>query len=366
MRKTSLFLSVFIFTLVGAFIVFHAGRNSAYKKFSVDYFDLFDTHVSFSAYTKDEESFRRYAEAVRGEMERLHRYFDVYNSYGRLANLKTVNDNAGTAAVAVAPEIIELLDTAALGHKMTGGAVDISRGALYAVWHDRREMALNETALREGTGVPGESTSAPLLPSAEELRGADIFSMDDIVIDHDAGTVFLRKKGMRLDVGAVAKGFAVQKAVEKARALGLMSGILNAGGHVCTIGAPKDGRTSWKVGIRGLHGGDSLIDVVDAADCSVVTSADDQRYFIAGGEKFHHIIDPWTRYPARHAQSVTVVHSSSETADILSTAAFILPQEAARRIIEQNGAEAMWVFHDGRREATAGYVKISEAAKQNR
>lgn len=366
MRKTALILSAVLLALAGAFFLFHAERNGAYAKFSVDFFDLFDTHVSFSAYTRDEESFRRYAAAVRGEMERLHRYFDIYDSYGRLANLKTVNDNAGTAAVVVAPEIIELLDAAARAYRMTGGAVDISKGSLYAVWHDRRERALSGAMPREDTKSRGGSGSAALLPSAEELRSADAFSMGDIVVDREAGTVFLRKKGMRLDVGAVAKGFAAQRAVEKARALGLTSGILNAGGNVCVIGAPKDGRASWKVGVRGQQEDGGFIDIVDVADCSVVTSGDDQRYFTAGGEKFHHIIDPWTRYPAKHVRSVTVVHPNSETADILSTAAFVLPPESARRIIEQNGAEAMWVFHDGRREATAGYVKISESAKQKR
>jgi thiamine biosynthesis lipoprotein len=171
---------------------------------------------------------------------------------------------------------------------------------------------------------------------------------------------------MRLDVGAIAKGYAVQRAVGRVREAGLISGIINAGGNVAMIGAPLDGRKTWNIGVQAPEPGNAstLIDVLCLSGGSVVTSGNYQRYYMSGGKAYHHIIDPDTLRPAENMKSVTIVHPDSTVADILSTAAFIMPTEEARELIARCGAEAIWVADDGAKSATPGYLQFSKLANE--
>jgi thiamine biosynthesis lipoprotein len=232
----------------------------------------------------------------------------------------------------------------------TYGAVNIALGPVLAVWHDHRERAL--------TG--GEAS----IPSPLELAAAHT-SAEDILVDRQRSTVFLRYGDMRLDVGALAKGYAVQKTIERLRDAGLKSGLINAGGNVAVIGKPLDGRDAWNIGVHApTEDGDrsKLLDVLRLTEGAAVTSGNDQRYYIVDGRRRHHIIDPKTLFPAEGVKSVTVLHPSSATADILSTAAFILPLDRGRALIAKHGAEALWVMADGTLAATKGYLLLSKTA----
>jgi thiamine biosynthesis lipoprotein len=315
-----------------------------YRRFSSEFFDTFDTHVSFTAFARDEAEFERYTKVVRDEMLRLHRLFDIYHSYGGLANLKTVNEAAG-AAVRVDPDIVALLELAKAAYEDTEGAVNVALGPVLAIWHGYRERAA-------------------AVPSLAELRAAAVHvSARDILIDRENSTVSLRYPDMRLDVGAVAKGYAVQKAIERVRETGLRSGIINAGGNVAVVGVPLDGRAAWNIGVRAPDAGtrkdaSEILDILYLSGGSAVTSGNDQRYFTAGGRRWHHIIDPETLFPAEGVSAVTVLHPDSAAADILSTAAFILPRDKARALIAKRGAEAVWIMPDGAKFATPGYLKL--------
>jgi thiamine biosynthesis lipoprotein len=319
------------------------------RRFSAEFFDTFDTHVSFTAFAKDEAEFERYADIVRGEMRRLHRLFDIYRDYGGLVNLKTVNDAAGTAPVRTDPDILELLELAKAAYEDTGGAVNVALGPVLAIWRERRERA-----------AAGDAA----IPSIAELQAAAVhISAGDILLDRANATVLLPYPDMRLDVGAVAKGYAVQKTVGRLREAGLRSGLINAGGNVAVVGAPLDGRAVWNIGVRAPGGnaaGIKILDILRLSDEAAVTSGNDQRYFTAEGRRWHHIIDPKTLFPAEGAASVTVLHPDSAAADILSTAAFILPRDEARALITKHGAEALWIMPDGSKFATPGYLRRSE------
>lgn len=325
---------------------------SAPVKYQASFFDVFDTPVTFTAYTGSQAEFDRYVDIVRDEMQRLHKLFDIYNDYEGINNLKTVNDAAGVEAVPVDPSLIELLEIARQAVDDTAGAVNCALGPVLRIWHDYRDASLADPA-------------GAALPDMDILREAALeTSMDDVVIDREAGTVLLEAPGMSLDVGAVAKGYAAQRAMELAKSAGMTSGLLNAGGNVCAVGRPLDGRDSWSVGVQnpdlGAGGSRELWDTVAAADCSVVTSGDYQRYYVVEGVSYHHIIDPWTLYPARQVRSVTVIHPDGAMADILSTAAFILPREEAEELVLHQGGEAMWIFENGETACTEGYAIRSE------
>jgi thiamine biosynthesis lipoprotein len=284
-------------------------------------------------------------------MERLSRLFDIYSDYDGITNIRTINDAAGTAPLKADRDIIDLLALAKDAHGKTGGAVNIALGPVLAIWHDYRDRAAS------GDVEP---------PPREELERAAVHtSIDDVEVDRENKTVFLRYPDMRLDVGAIAKGYAAQKAADRVRDSGLTSGIINAGGNVVIIGPPLDGRDAWNIGVQAPEpdGASLLIDALSLYGGAAVTSGNYQRYFVSGGKVYHHIIDPKTLYPSENVKSVTVLHPDSAAADMLSTAAFIMPPEDAYALISQSGAEAIWVTEDGVGTATPGYLKYSKQAK---
>jgi thiamine biosynthesis lipoprotein len=328
---------------------------AAPQKFSAQFFDTFDTLVTFTAFAADKAEFERYANAVHGEMRRLHELFDIYHGYDGLVNMKSLNDAAGKAPLRVDRSIIDLLDLGISAYEDTGKTVNIALGPVLSIWHEYRRRALSEDVL--------------LVPAPEDLIAAAKHVLPgDIVIDREKSTVFLRYPDMRLDVGAIAKGFAVRSATERARKAGLKSGLINAGGNVSVIGGPLDGRKAWNVGVRAPFGGDmsELVDVLELDSGSAVTSGNDQRYYMAGGRRYHHIIDPATLFPAEGVTAVTVLHPDSALADVLSTAAFILPYDKARALVAKHGAEAIWILPDGTKTVTPGYVRLSKLAREKK
>jgi thiamine biosynthesis lipoprotein len=331
-------------------------ERGEFTKFSTEFFDTFDTHVTFTAFAPDEAAFERYAKIAHDEMTRLHRLFDIYNLYDGTSNIRTINENAGVSPVVVDSSIIDLLTIARDAYGYTDGAVNVALGPVLSIWHDLRTRALS-----------GDNEFSIPTPEALTLASTHT-SVDDIVIDSESSTVFLRCKDMSLDVGALAKGYAVQKTVELLRKSGLESALINAGGNVVATGAPLDGRSAWSIGVRAPveeEMSENMLDVLYVPSGAIVTSGNYQRFFKHDGRSYHHIIDPATLYPAEYTRAVTVLHPDSTTADILSTAAFILGYDRARALIGSLGAEALWVTADGAIIMTDGYRRISQLGKAN-
>ena len=347
-RQTAAILVIFLTSAlsIGGWHLYR-NRPEAAQKFSCQIFDTFDTLVTFTAFAENEAEFDRYRQIVQGEMSRLHRLFDIYHDYENLINVKSLNDAAGTTALPVAPAVVELLEYAKEAYEETGGAVNVALGPVLEIWHDHRGRALS-----------GDVS----VPSPEDLRAAATYiSPHDIIIDHDRSTVLLRHQGMRLDVGAIGKGYAVQKTIERLQEAGLKSGLINAGGNVVVTGPPLDGRDAWNIGIHApVDDMNTLTDVLSLSAGSVVTSGNDQRYYTAAGKRYHHIIDPQTLYPTERVKSVSILHPDSAIADILSTAAFIMPQAEAEKLIARKEAEAFWVLPDDSEIITAGYYRFSK------
>src|SRR5699024_9808340 len=156
------------------------------------------------------------------------------------------------------------------------------------------------------------------LPEEQALLDASQHcDMDNVILDEAAGTVFLADPQMRLDVGAVAKGWSVEQVCISAPA-GLL---VSVGGYVCATG-PMPGGADWVVGIQSPDGDEAYLHTLNIASGSVVTSGDYQRYYLVDGVRYHHIIDPDTRMPARYWRAVTIICPDSGLADCLSTALF--------------------------------------------
>lgn len=301
----------------------------AHKQYNATFLTLFDTVTTIVGRSESEEAFQQKAQTVYDELEKYHRLFDIYNDYEGVNNLKTVNDNAGVAPVEVDAELIALILDCRDYFEGTDFRVNAAMGSVLHLWHIARNDGLNDPA-------------NAYLPDEDALReAASHTSFEDVIIDEAASTLYLADPDMRLDVGAIAKGWAVQRVAESAPE-GLL---ISVGGNVCATG-PKAENTPWVIGVQNPDG-DDYLHTIYLSKGSVVTSGDYQRAYTVDGKAYHHIIDPDTLYPASHWRAVTVVCDDSGTADALSTALFLLPREDGQKLLDQYKGEACWVQADG-------------------
>ena len=317
------------------------GAGEAQKQYSATFLTVFDTVTTIVGRDVSEEAFSRKAQAVHDELLVYHQLFDIYNVYEGLNNLKTVNDHPGEA-VTVDQAIIDLLTDCKGYYELTGGRVNAALGSVLYLWHEAREDGLNDIA-------------NAYLPDDDALtEAAKHTSWDSVVIDDEANTVTITDPQLRLDVGAIAKGWSVQRAAENAPE-GLL---ISVGGNVCATGAKDETGTPWIVGVQNPDGGESYLHTLYLTRGSMVTSGDYQRAYLVDGEIYHHIIDPDTLYPGRLWRAVTVVCPDSGLADALSTALFLLPMEEGQKLLDQCESTAMWVDADGKLYYSDGFEDL--------
>lgn len=306
---------------------------SADNRYSDTYLDLFDTVTEFVAYLPSKDDFDAASKALRAELSRLNDLFDAYSDHGG-ANLKTVNDNAGISAVFVGTDsdLLHLVEFGKEEYVRSGGKLNIAMGAVTALWRECMQ-----------TGV---------LPDADALRSAALHSdIEKVVIS--GGSLYLDDPGMRLDVGAIAKGYAAARAVRVLTDMGVTNFALNIGGNTVTSGKKPNG--AWKIGIQDPDGG--ILTSLGVSGLSVVTSGDYRRFVEIDGIRYHHIIDPNTLYPSDNFRAVTVICPDHAKADALSTELFLLDVEDGKKLLADCGAEAIWVMPDGTTVRTEGFSK---------
>lgn len=315
------------------------------REFDVQYFDYFDTFTSFTVYADDEEQFQEYAELFRSELEFYHQLFDIYENYAGLNNIKTINDNAGITPVQADEEILKLLDFSLDEYERTGGRVNVAMGSVLSIWHEYREYGR-------------ENPDRAQVPDRKTLeKAAGHIDIHDVHIDRDKSTVYLADPEMRLDVGAVAKGYAARRICEKLKKAGVTSALVSIGGNVQTIGGKEDG-TPWRVGIQNpdTSSSQSYLHALNLKDLALVTSGTYQRYYEVDGVRYHHIIDPETLMPRQELASVTILSPDGAEADALSTAVFNMPLEEGMAFVESSEqVEAFWVCEDGREVWSSGF-----------
>ncbi len=312
------------------------------KHYTATFLTLFDTVTTIIGPGETEEAFQVQAQQLHDELMVYHRLFDIYQEYEGLNNLKTVNDHAGVAPVTVDGAIIDLLIDCKGYYELTDGMVNPAMGSVLSLWH---------TARTEGIRDPLHAA----LPDAKELEEAAAhISMDSLVIDETASTVYLTDPQTRLDVGAIAKGWAVQRVAESAPE-GLL---LSVGGNVCATGSKTLTGDPWIIGIQDPDDSVSNLHTITLTGGAVVTSGDYQRTYTVEGQQYHHIIDPKTRMPGTLWRSVTVVCEDSALADALSTALFLLPLEDGMALVRKCNAETFWLDGQGQEYATPNFEKL--------
>lgn len=342
------FLSIAVLLCI-LFGISACAKQPQKTKYTAHSMDYFDTVTTVTGYAESQEEFDAVADGIFSACSEYDRLFSIYHRYSGMENLCTVNElvNGQHRTVTVDRRIIDMLLYAKEMHIATNGMMNIAMGSVLSLWHDYRTI---------GKENPAQAS----LPPMEKLQDAARHCyIENMVIDEENNTVTLTDPNMTLDVGAVAKGYAVECMAKDLEAKGITGYVLNVGGNVRTVGSKADG-TAWTVGIENPNGEEYLA-YLQLQGESVVTSGSYQRFYYVDGKPYHHIIHPETLMPAELYLSVSVVCKDSGLADALSTALFCLPLEEGMALVESfSAADAMWVDKDGKITSSSGWSRYTE------
>lgn len=303
---------------------------------------MMDTYVTIKAWpAKGVDPEKAIARALE-EMSKVDRLMSVTREG---SDVWRINHEAGKGAVAVSDDTFIVVGKALEFARMSQGRFDITVGPLVKLWgfYDRNFAVPSEDRLRDALGK---------------------VDFHKVEIDPQAKTVRLAEPGMALDLGGIAKGYAVDLGAKALREAGVKRAVIDAGGNLYTIGE-RPGGGPWRIGIRHPRATSETIGPrVALSDGAVATSGDYERYFEEGGVRYHHILDPKTGYPGRKAISVTVVAKSAAAADALSTVLFLLGPDDGQRFLEEHkelSAEALFVMSDLSMTSTRGFPALEES-----
>ncbi len=276
----------------------------------------------------------------RAIFSRLREIEDHMSANKAGTDIDRINQNAGIAPVQVHDDVLLVIQRALYYAELTGGAFDPSIGPLVSLW---------------GIGFDN-----PRVPREDELKEAlSLVNWRDVVVDTSNKTVYLPRKGMKLDLGGIAKGYAADEVSRIVRDAKISRAIIDLGGNVMVIGS-KDGRKPWRVGIQNpLECRGEYLGVLNVTGKTLVTSGVYERYFEQDGNHYHHILSTKDGYPVNNGLlSVTVIADSSIDADALSTSLFALGYEKGYALAESlPGVDAIFVFDDETLRGTPGIFK---------
>jgi FAD:protein FMN transferase len=282
--------------------------------------------------------------AIEDAFAAIERFGGRINFFSDKSELSMINRNAGIREVKVSPETFDVIEKALYVSEKTEGAFDPTIGPETGLWDFYRKRRPSD---------------------AEVRRKMPLVGYKEVVIDKAASTVFLRKKGMLMDLGAIAKGYAADLAVAALRRDGIEAGIVANAGDIRTFGLKPDGKP-WTVGIRNPRQkgeADEIFAALPLSDRAISTSGDYERYFIENGRRFHHILDPKTGYPARLCRSVSVITDKGVFTDSFSTGIFVLGPDKGLRLARKLGMEAVIIDSAGVLRTTPGLKGVLKIEK---
>lgn len=266
---------------------------------------------------------------INAAIEEIVRIEHLISSWKETSETSKINRNAGIAPVKVSKELLDLIDRAIVLSRLTDGAYDISYASMDKVWKFDGSL----------TAMP----SADLIKKSVEKVG-----YENIQITKTNSTVFLKNEGMKIGFGGIGKGYAADRAKELLIAKGATAGIINASGDMNTWGKQPNGK-SWEVAITNPIDKNKAFGLLPINEGAVVTSGNYEKYVLLDGERYSHIINPKTGYPAQGILSVTVFAPKAELADALATATFVMGIEVGLNLINQlPGVECIIIDDKGK------------------
>jgi thiamine biosynthesis lipoprotein len=279
-------------------------------------YPVMGTEVTFSVFTADPDAAQRAVDAAYAEIRRVELLMTDWERPGEPeSDIVRINKAAGKQAVKVSAETLDVIRTSLDMSRRSEGAFDISFAAMKGLWKFDEDM---------------DKT----IPAADEIaRRRKLINWRDVVLDAKAGTVKLRRPGMRIGLGGIAKGYAVDRCAAVLRAQGQHDFMVQAGGDLYVSGSK--GPASWMVGIRDPRGAPyDIIARMPIRDHAFSTAGDYERGFVLNGRRYHHIIDPKTGFPATASREVTIFAPTAFLADALDDAVFILGPQKGMALVD--------------------------------
>lgn len=312
-------------------LLYSCQKSEPLKEYKTNHMAM-DTLVSLTLVSDSAERAESAARSAYAEIDRLHKLLDFFSNDSEVSR---INDMAGISPAAVSEDTINLLEKVLLVSHNSKGAFDITTGPVNELW-DFRNM---------------------ILPTDKQIKDRLVYvNYKNIEIDKDRSTVFLKKRGMKIDLGGVAKGYAADKLAKIITDAGIKAGIVAVGGDIRVIGKRPD-NTLWKIGIKNPRqdaNKSDIMAVIAITDKSISTSGDYERFFIVGSRRYHHLIDPATGYPSDKAICATVITDDGAFADAMATAIFILGPRKGLELLNATASEGLIMDADGNIHATEG------------
>jgi len=292
---------------------------------------LMGTKVEIIAQGKKEDILEDAVDKAFKDIERLERKLSRYNPDSMISR---INQSAGESPVRVDDETFMLIQKSVEVCAQSNGAFDITILPVLMLWK-----------IDNDNPVPPDDADVK-----EKLKQT---GCQKIVLDEKTHTVFLPEKGMGIDLGGIAKGYAVDSAVRVLKNNAVRSGLVNAGGDIVVFGARGKGMA---IGIQHPREREKIIAKIYLSDGAIATSGDYERFYIYNGVRYSHIINPKTGYPVQGEASVSVKADSCLVADAWSTALFVMGREAGMKILQSHpGIEALFIGPSGSMSATSWF-----------
>jgi thiamine biosynthesis lipoprotein len=274
---------------------------------------LMGNQFEISAVSDNEENANKCINAGIEEIKRIEKLLTTFHDS---SETNSINRNAGIEAVKVSEEIFNLIERSIRISSITQGAFDITYGSIdKSLWNFDTQM-----------------NSLPDKDTAKEM--VRLINYQNIVLDREHTTVFLREKGMRIGFGGIGKGYAAEKAKNIMQQLGIASGIVNASGDLTTWGFQPNGE-EWTVGIANPNISGEVFSYLKISGLAVATSGNYEKYIMIDGKKYSHTIDPRTGLPVTGIKSVTIITKNAEIADAMATPVTIMGVKAGLHMINQ-------------------------------
>jgi len=319
--KLSRNLNLLILVLLTMILSCSRSKETVFKKTM----PLMDTIVSITVVAGSRDAAEQ---AIEKTFTVISGFGDRINFYSDKSELDEVNRNAGIHAVKVSPDTLDVIEKSVYTAEKSGGTFDPTIGPIVKLWD-----FLNKKK-------PTEPEIARALP---------LVNYRDILIDRTGATVFLKRKGMMIDLGGIAKGYAADLAVESLKKEGIRSGLVSIAGDIRTFGMKTD-NSPWTIGIknpRQTGEKDEIIAKIRLHDKAISTAGDYERFFLLDGRRYHHLLDPKTGYPAALCRSVSVIAEKGVTTDGFDNAVFILGPEKGMKLAKEMGIDAMIIDSSG-------------------
>ena len=290
---------------------------------------IMGTRMVVELWADDRDQGNAAVEAVLAEMRRID---ESMSTYKPASEVSQVNAQAAQRAIKVSPELFDLLTTALEFSRITEGAFDITYASVGYLYDYREHVR------------PSDAQIAKALPG---------INYKHVLLDANARTVKFSQPGVRIDLGGIGKGHAVDRGIALLQARGFKHALITAGGDSRIVG-DRFGKP-WVVGIRHPDRKDEVIAKIPLEDAALSTSGDYERYFDEDGVRYHHILDPHTGKSARKVRSATIIGPTATRTDGLSKTAFVLGAERAIELYNKmEGIDAVLVTPDGRVLYTKG------------